>query len=92
MRWSAHLLRRAVGYLPSGLLLPSFLGGAALTLLADTALRLAAYIGTTPEFWLNLQLRYDLNMARQRKDLVEAVRAIRPYAGRDPSTRYARSG
>ncbi len=35
-----HLLRRAVGYLPSGLLMPSFLGGAALTLLADTALRL----------------------------------------------------
>jgi len=35
-----HLLRRAVGYLPSGLLIPSFLGGAALTLAADTAIRL----------------------------------------------------
>jgi iron complex transport system permease protein len=35
-----HLLRRSVGYLPSSLLLPSFLGGAALTLIADTGIRL----------------------------------------------------
>ena len=27
---------------------------------ADTALRLARYFGTTPEFWLNLQSAYDL--------------------------------
>ncbi|MCB0079613.1 MAG: HigA family addiction module antidote protein [Caldilineaceae bacterium] len=27
---------------------------------ADTALRLARYFGTTPQFWLNLQLNYDL--------------------------------
>jgi antitoxin HigA-1 len=27
---------------------------------ADTALRLAAYFGTTPDFWMNLQTRYDL--------------------------------
>jgi addiction module HigA family antidote len=27
---------------------------------ADTALRLARYFGTTPEFWTNLQARYDL--------------------------------
>ncbi len=26
----------------------------------DTALRLAEYFGTSPEFWLNLQSRYDL--------------------------------
>jgi exodeoxyribonuclease-3 len=30
---------------------------------ADTALRLAAYFGTTPEFWLNLQARHDLELA-----------------------------
>src|SRR5688572_26905415 len=29
---------------------------------ADTALRLARYFGTTPEFWLNLQALYDLKM------------------------------
>jgi len=27
---------------------------------ADTAMRAARYFGTTPEFWLNLQSRYDL--------------------------------
>lgn len=30
---------------------------------ADTALRLARHFGTTPEFWLNLQNRYDLETA-----------------------------
>jgi antitoxin HigA-1 len=30
---------------------------------ADTALRLARYFGTTPEFWLNLQAAYDLSLA-----------------------------
>ena len=29
----------------------------------DTALRLARYFGTTPEFWINLQARYDLEVA-----------------------------
>lgn len=27
---------------------------------ADTALRLSAYFGTTADFWLNLQSKYDL--------------------------------
>jgi antitoxin HigA-1 len=30
----------------------------------DTALRLARYFGTAPEFWLNLQAAYDLSKAR----------------------------
>jgi addiction module HigA family antidote len=30
---------------------------------ADTAIRLARYFGTTPEFWLNLQAAYDLSCA-----------------------------
>ena len=30
---------------------------------ADTALRLATYLGTSAEFWLNLQTRYDLKIA-----------------------------
>ena len=29
---------------------------------ADTALRLARYFGTTPQFWLNLQSAYDLSI------------------------------
>ena len=30
---------------------------------ADTALRLARYFGTTPEFWVNLQTAHDLSLA-----------------------------
>lgn len=36
---------------------------------ADTALRLAAYFGTSPELWLNLQADYDLRVARRNLDL-----------------------
>ncbi|WP_322509958.1 HigA family addiction module antitoxin [Anaerolinea sp.] len=35
---------------------------------ADTALRLARAFGTTPQFWLNLQSRYDLEIARERME------------------------
>ena len=38
---------------------------------ADTALRLARYFGTTPEFWLNLQKTWELRRAE-----IEAGRAI----------------
>ena len=31
---------------------------------ADTALRLARFFGTTPDFWMNLQAHYDLEVAR----------------------------
>ena len=45
----------------------------------DTALRLARYFDTTPEFWLNLQSTYDLKQAEQA--LGQAIRQeIRPMA------------
>lgn len=31
---------------------------------ADTALRLARYFGTSPQFWSNLQANYDLEIAQ----------------------------
>ena len=34
-------------------------------LTADTALRLARYCGTSPEFWLNLQSAYELRRVQQ---------------------------
>ena len=38
----------------------------------DTALRLGRYFGTTPDFWINLQTRYDLDMAdRVLRDKIE---------------------
>ena len=33
------------------------------SLTPDTALRLAKYFGTTPGFWMNLQINYDLSKA-----------------------------
>ncbi len=43
---------------------------------ADTAMRLARYFGTTPEFWMNAQVFYELQAA-QRK-LREALERIHP--------------
>ena len=33
---------------------------------ADTALRLAKFLGTSPDFWMNLQKSYDLAVAREK--------------------------
>jgi addiction module HigA family antidote len=44
----------------------------------DTALRLARYFATTPEFWMNLQTAYDLDVARASMRQIEAD--VRPIA------------
>ncbi len=36
---------------------------------ADTALRIGQALGMTPEFWLNLQKLYDLDLARSSIDI-----------------------
>jgi addiction module HigA family antidote len=36
---------------------------------ANSALRLAKYFGTSPEFWLNLQTSYDLEEVAKEVDL-----------------------
>lgn len=43
---------------------------------ADTALRLARYFGTTDRFWLNLQVRYDLEV--EKDTLGDALDVIEP--------------
>lgn len=42
-----------------------------------TALRLAKFFGVSPDFWLNLQLRWDLYHAQQ--DEQEVLQSIRHY-------------
>ena len=42
----------------------------------DTALRLGRYFGTTPEFWIGIQARYDVETARQSLD--NDIAAIKP--------------
>jgi addiction module HigA family antidote len=43
----------------------------------DTALRLARYFKTTPQFWLNLQSRYDLEMAQETRLMERVIREVR---------------
>ena len=43
---------------------------------ADTALRLAQFFGSTPDFWMNLQSSYDVKIARAAvgKEILETVK------------------
>lgn len=46
----------------------------------DTALRLARYFGTTPEFWLNLQMVYELRKASDGawSNIMEEIAPLQP--------------
>ncbi len=46
----------------------------------DTALRLARYFGTSPEFWLNLQTRFDLDAADDQQLAKRIASEVRPKA------------
>ena len=55
---------------------------------ADTALRLSRYIGTTPQFWLNLQKTFELRAAEieSGENIAKQVRPREPVQiadGRD---------
>lgn len=41
----------------------------------STALRLAKYFGTSPDFWMNLQLRWDLYQVRETEQ--EEIKLIK---------------
>lgn len=44
---------------------------------AETALMLAAALGTTPEFWMTLQTEHDLEAARRDQQVQAQVRGVR---------------
>lgn len=45
----------------------------------STALRLARFLGTSPDFWMNLQLRWDLyNTQQAEAEDINRIRRIRP--------------
>jgi antitoxin HigA-1 len=64
LRLSARQLAKALG-VPTNRVTGLVNETRALT--ADTALRLARYFGTSPEFWLNLQVAYELRRAQQER-------------------------
>ena len=56
---------------------------------AETALRLARYFGNTPQFWLGLQVEYDLEIAADELgDRLE--REVRTHEGAAPGGRPRR--
>ena len=44
---------------------------------ADTSLRLARYFGFSPEYWLNMQAHYDLEVIR-RQSIAKIEREVNP--------------
>lgn len=47
----------------------------------DTAMRLARYFGTSPEVWLRLQVRYDLEVAkRELRDRIDREVKVLPQS------------
>ena len=47
----------------------------------DTALRLGRYFHTSPRFWLNLQSRYNLEMAQEKRLVERVVEEVRGEGG-----------
>ena len=43
----------------------------------ESALRLARYFGTTPEYWMNMQARYDIEVARDKWE-ADISKHVRP--------------
>ena len=74
---SAAQLARILG-VPTNRITQILAGKRSIT--ADTALRLGRWLGTAPQFWLNLQQLYDLRLA-ERSVGDEIERTITPRAG-----------
>ena len=56
---------------------------------ADTALRLAHWFGTTPQFWMNLQQLYELRLAEN--EVGAKIAALPRRAGRSASRKLRKS-
>jgi addiction module HigA family antidote len=75
MQLSQYALAKAIG-VPARRINEIVLGKRAIS--PDTALRLSRYFGLSERFWLNLQTRYDLEVAKDRlADRLEQEVSIR---------------
>jgi len=75
-------LARALG-VPQNRISEILRGKRAITV--DTALRLARWIGSSPQYWLNLQQIYDLRLA-ERDLMPEIERTVTPDRSLTPIT------
>jgi len=73
MRLSSNALARAIGVTPARV---NEIVNGRRGISANTAWRLARYFGTTPDVWMNLQQRFDLETAR--RELRGVLEQIRP--------------
>ena len=85
---SADTLAGAVGIPPNRI--RAILNGRT-GITANTALRLARYLGTTPRLWLNLQKNFELRVAELRSGEQIAER-VRPADEAEARRRYAPAG
>lgn len=72
---SANALARAIEVTPARV---NEIANGKRSITADTALRFARYFGTTADFWMNLQQRFDLETARRELD--DVLKHIHPRA------------
>jgi addiction module HigA family antidote len=77
---TSYALAKAVG-VPTNRITGIVNGDRAIS--ADTALRLAQYFGNSPQFWMNLQMHYDLEVAKRRvgRQIEKVVRPMSEAAG-----------
>jgi addiction module HigA family antidote len=75
MELSSNALARAIGVTPARV---NEIVNGRRGISADTALRLGRYFGTTADVWINLQKRYELEIAR--RELGKALTHIQPRA------------
>jgi len=77
MNLSSNALARAIGVTPARV---NEIVNGKRGITANTAWRLARYFGTTPDVWMNLQQRFDLQTARH--ELEDVLKDIQPvHAG-----------
>ena len=74
---SANAMAKALG-VPTNRITTILKGQRSVT--ADTALRLSHYLGTTPQFWLNLQKTFELRTAEieSGQDIADRVHPREP--------------
>jgi len=74
MHLSSNALARAIGVTPARV---NEIVNGRRGISANTAWRLARYFGTTPNVWMNLQQRFDLETARHElRDVLEQIRPV----------------
>ncbi len=75
LKMSANKFAQTLG-IPTNRITQILTGRRAIT--ADTALRLASALGTSPDFWLNLQKRFELRTAEialgQKLNAIKRIR------------------